>query len=140
MTDMDLPEQEQHAPKWIKNDHRIMTTRVAENLFELCNCAGTLQWFRSYKTPIFGNTGNVIGITGVSIKISDDALIPLTKQQTACLKHLAFGFTHKQIAETLGLSAKTVEHYLDTVKVKLKCDSRSELILQAIERGLINFF
>ncbi|MFI4955843.1 MAG: LuxR C-terminal-related transcriptional regulator [Gammaproteobacteria bacterium] len=139
-TDMDVPGQALYAPIWIENDRRIMKNGVGEMLFELCNCDGTLQWFRSYKTPLFGHAGNVIGITGMSLKISDASLIPLTKQQTACLKYLGMGFTHKQIGLQLGLSQKTVEHYLEAVKLKLNCKSRADLMLQAIERGLVTVF
>ncbi len=31
------------------------------------------------------------------------------------------------------------EHYLEAVKLKLNCQTRPELILQAIERGLVIF-
>lgn len=139
-SDMDLPMQELYAPKWIENDRRIMTTGKGEMLLELCNCAGTLQWFRSYKEPLLGKMGKVIGINGVSMKISESSLIPLTKQQTTCLTELALGKTHKQIAQQLGLAQKTVEHYLEAVKLKLNCKSRHELIFQAIERGLVGVF
>jgi DNA-binding CsgD family transcriptional regulator len=139
MTDMDLPGQDNYAPAWIENDRRVMSTGEAEILLEVCNCAGTIQWFRSYKSPLLGNSGKVIGIMGISLQISAMSLISITPQQTICLRQLALGLTHKQIGQALGLSQKTVEHYLDAVKMKLNCKSRSELILQAIERGLIGF-
>jgi DNA-binding CsgD family transcriptional regulator len=139
-TDMDLPGNEFYAPTWIENDRRIMKNKVAEHLYELCNCDGINQWFRSYKAPLLGHLGNVIGIMGHSIPISDISRIPLTKQQTACLKYLALGCTHKQIALELSLAQKTVEHYLDAVKLKLHCKTRDELVLQAIERGLVGVF
>ena len=82
----------------------------------------------------------MIGITGFSLKINDISLIPITKQQTACLKYLAMGFTHKQIAQKMCLAQKTVEHYLNAVKLKLNCKTRAELISQAIERGLVGLF
>lgn len=139
-TDMDLPGQELYAPTWIENDRRIIANGEAEMLLELCDCDGKLQWFRSYKAPLIGRLGKVIGTTGFSLKISDSSLVPITKQQTECLKYLAMGLTQKQIGNTLGLSQKTVEHYLDAVKLKLNCHTRSELILQAIERGLVGVF
>jgi DNA-binding NarL/FixJ family response regulator len=92
------------------------------------------------QSPLYGHSGNVLGIHGLSIPVGEQCLIPLTNQQTACLKQLALGNTYKQIAHELGLSAKTVEHYLDAVKLKLNCQSRSDLILQAIERGLVGVF
>jgi DNA-binding CsgD family transcriptional regulator len=139
-TDMDLPGNELYAPTWIVHDRRVMTNKVGEYFFELCYCAGEEQWFRSYKAPLLGHRGNVIGIMGHSIPISAPSKILLTKQQTECLKNLALGLTHKQIALKMGLSNKTVEHYLDAVKIKLNCKSRADLIWQAIERGLVGFF
>jgi DNA-binding NarL/FixJ family response regulator len=97
-------------------------------------------YFRSTKSPLIGNKGRILGVQCVSFPVSDQCLIPLTKQQMACLKELALGFTQKQMAKNLGLSQKTVEHYLDAVKNKLQCKTRSELIMQAIERGLVAVF
>ena len=57
----------------------------------------------------------------------------LTSQQFKCLLHLVKGMTIKQIATELTLSPKTVEHYLDAVKIKLNCHSRSELIGAALK-------
>lgn len=59
----------------------------------------------------------------------------LTKQQASCLYYLVRGMTMKQIAATLNLAPKTVEHYLDAVKIKLNCFTRSELIEKALAMG-----
>lgn len=61
----------------------------------------------------------------------------LTKRQMDCLYYLVKGMTIKQIANTLNLSPKTVEHYLDAVKVKLKCRNRTELIATALQMPAI---
>ena len=60
----------------------------------------------------------------------------LSARQADCLYYLTKGMTIKQIAETLSLSKRTVEHYLETVKVKLNCLSRSELVAKAFEINL----
>jgi DNA-binding CsgD family transcriptional regulator len=57
----------------------------------------------------------------------------LTQRQIDCLYHLVKGMTVKEIALTLEISAKTVEHYLDIVKTKLNCRSRSQLVSKALE-------
>lgn len=128
------------AAQFMENDQRVIKTRRTHIFFENCLFNGYPQLYRAYKSPIIGHSKKVLGIHGISVFISKKCLVPLTKQQTACLKHLAMGLTFKQIAMILGLSPKTVEHYLNTVKIKLNCESRSELILQAIERGLVNVF
>lgn len=52
----------------------------------------------------------------------------LTQRQYDCLYYLARGMTIKEISHELKLSSRTVEHYLETVKNKLNCRTRSELI------------
>jgi len=137
----ELSSQEGHTEEWINNTNVIIKDQVPRAFIE---CAtrkdGATQWFRSYRSPLHGHAGKVLGVHGLSIPVSERSLIALTKQQTACLRFLALGNTYKQIAIELGLSAKTVEHYLDAVKIKLSCESRSELIMQAIERGLVGVF
>ena len=121
------------------SDMRVIDSEKSHMFLEHFIVKGVPRLHRSFKSPLLGTSGKIIGVTGLSVPINPATLISLTRQQTACLKHLALGFTFKQIAQTLGLSPKTVEHYLDNVKIKLNCQSRPELILQAIERGLINF-
>lgn len=52
----------------------------------------------------------------------------LSNRQLECVYYLAKGKTLKEIAKTLNLSAKTIEHYLIIAKTKLKCSNRAELI------------
>jgi DNA-binding CsgD family transcriptional regulator len=55
----------------------------------------------------------------------------LSKRQKECLEYLIEGYTTKIIANKLGLSSRTVEHYLDSVRNKLGCRSRLDLIKMA---------
>lgn len=52
----------------------------------------------------------------------------LSKRQSDCLRLLTKGMSIKQIASELSLSARTVEHYLEAVRMKFKCGSKAELI------------
>lgn len=111
----------------------------------------------SFKFPIYNNEDKIHGIFGCSIILGHHALadsltrisqlglllpmstllnqkseIPiLTQRQIDCLVPLIQGKTMKQIARSLHLSPKTIEHYLQTLKVKLDCGSRSQLIYKA---------
>lgn len=62
----------------------------------------------------------------------------LTLRQTECLYHLVRGLSAKQIAKQLAISNRTVEYYLELIKNKLGCFSRSDLISKAIELGFGN--
>jgi DNA-binding CsgD family transcriptional regulator len=140
LSDFDLPEKNENVLAWIEEDKRILSTGKAEYVINALSINGVNRWQRTYKSPLYNRHGKIQGISGASVFISQESLIPITKQQTACLRLLALGSTYKKIGHELGLSAKTVEHYLEAVKMKLNCNSREELIMQAIERGLIGVF
>lgn len=54
-------------------------------------------------------------------------LLLLTRREKDCLRWLRKGYTYEMIGEALGLTERTVEHYLDSVKNKLSLETRSEL-------------
>lgn len=54
--------------------------------------------------------------------------VRLSDQQAACLKLLAQGKTSKEIARALGISNRTVEHYMAKTMELLGCSSSKELI------------
>jgi DNA-binding CsgD family transcriptional regulator len=63
----------------------------------------------------------------------------LSGRQIDCLKYYVKGKTATQIAENLKLSKRTIEHYLESIKMKFNCERKSELIaklLEARELGL----
>ena len=139
LKDEDLPWY-QMASYFIANDQKVIKTQKTHVYYEPCLYMGKPQLYRATKAPLMNNSGKVIGIHAVSVLVSDRCLIPLTKQQTACLKQLGMGNSYKKIAYELGLSAKTVEHYIEAIKLRLDCHTREALIGQAIERGLVGVF
>lgn len=56
--------------------------------------------------------------------------VNLSVKQRECSILLLRGKTAKEIAEILGLSARTVEYYLNTLKVKFGCKNKAALIAQ----------
>ena len=62
----------------------------------------------------------------------------LSSRESECLFYLLRGNTAKQIARLLSLSPKTVEHYIENMKLKFHCQTKSELISKAIEQGFTN--
>lgn len=110
--------------------------------------------FLSFKMPWMNEKGNILGISGISIDLSNDRLshtinklldlgllhkkhtvksiLPihqkLTKQEEKILYLIGKGRTYKMIGKLLNLSARTVEHYTENIKVKFNVHHRSELI------------
>ena len=60
--------------------------------------------------------------------------IYLAQQQSICLKLLAKGKTAKQIAKSMNLSRRTVEHYLERIRKLLGCNSNMELLASYSEQ------
>ncbi|MCY1212677.1 Oxygen regulatory protein NreC [compost metagenome] len=61
----------------------------------------------------------------------------LTQRERDVLRHIASGHANKQIAQTLGLSVRTVETHRLNIKRKLGIDGQAELIKYAVEnRGV----
>lgn len=61
----------------------------------------------------------------------------LTYRESDVLKYLILGYTAKKTAIQLGISYRTVETYVETLKLKLQCSSKRELIEKTIRSGLI---
>jgi DNA-binding CsgD family transcriptional regulator len=64
-------------------------------------------------------------------------LLKLSPREKQCLALLKEGYTYQTIGQTLGLSERTIEHHLESVKNKLCLDSRAELFLAA--QKLVDF-
>jgi DNA-binding NarL/FixJ family response regulator len=60
----------------------------------------------------------------------------LTERQVEVLRYVARGLSKKEIARTMGLSVKTVEHHCGNVMDKLGIHDRVELARFAIREGL----
>ena len=61
----------------------------------------------------------------------------LTSREREVIQLVAEGKTTRQIAETLGLSAKTADKHRANLMRKLKVHSVSELVLYAIRNNIV---
>lgn len=62
----------------------------------------------------------------------------LSPRELEVLKLVAKGFTSREIADQIGLSAKTVEGYRARIGDKLGTTSRADFIRQALQAGLLD--
>ncbi len=58
-------------------------------------------------------------------------LLQLSPREKECLTQLRKGLSYSKVGSVLGLSERTVEHYLESAKNKLNLETRSELMLAA---------
>lgn len=106
---------------------------------------------RTSKIPIIDNTGNAVGILGMSINrdnpehikqlikankllqeitqssFNSPALAPLSTKELICVESRAKGKTIKQIAIDVKLSPRTIETYLNRAKLKTGCINTNQL-------------
>lgn len=64
----------------------------------------------------------------------------LSEREIEVLKHIAEGESHKEIAEKLKISPRTVESHKNNILSKLKLHSSVELIKFAIQQNIIKLF
>lgn len=77
--------------------------------------------------PCYGKSSKLEDRDSLIKLCGHSRLLLLTPREKECLKWLRKGYTYEMIGEALGLSERTVEHYLDAVKNKLSLETRSEL-------------
>lgn len=61
----------------------------------------------------------------------------LTKRETQCCLLLLQGYTMRSIGIELGLSARTIEYYLNNIKKKLDCKRRDQLVFKLLDSAFI---
>lgn len=95
-----------------------------------------------------------IDVTGLSCKINSDLLrydtekecykffigketVYFTKREYDVFKKILLNATSKQIANRMNLSSRTVEDYVDKIKIKLQCSSKYHIAETAIRLGIV---
>jgi NarL family two-component system response regulator LiaR len=61
----------------------------------------------------------------------------LTQREQDILKLVTKGFTNKEIADELSLSARTVQRHLESIFNKLQVGSRTEAVVRALKEGWV---
>ena len=103
---------------------------------------------RAYETVLRGNSQAIAAIDSLkqavqqvsnelSELLADDAQTksPLTRREQEVLLLVAQGLLNKQIAYELGISDRTVQFHLKSIFDKLTVSSRTEAVVQGLERG-----
>ena len=62
----------------------------------------------------------------------------LSSQEIRCLYYLLAGYPNKKIARLLAISPRTVEKYIDSLKIKFNCHRKYDIINLALKHDLMN--
>jgi len=71
-----------------------------------------------------------------TIEVSQKEVEDLTRTEWKIIEQVGYGFSNKEIADTLNLSEGTVRNYLSTILSKLKLRDRTQLAIWAIQSGV----
>jgi NarL family two-component system response regulator YdfI len=61
----------------------------------------------------------------------------LSEREIEVLRHIAHGETSKEVAQSLGISERTVNWHIERVFVKLGAGSRAQAVAIALEKGIL---
>lgn len=71
-------------------------------------------------------------------RISRPVAMQLTRREMETLEHLGYGMTSNEMGATLGLSAHTVDWYMNGIQDKLHAKNRHHVVAIAFRLGLIS--
>lgn len=77
------------------------------------------------------------GSDGAGVEGLDPELDQLSPREREVLRHIARGYTYKEVARDLSISVKTVESHVSSVLRKLQLSTRHELTKWAADRRLV---
>jgi DNA-binding NarL/FixJ family response regulator len=70
--------------------------------------------------------------------VEEEPLEKLTDREEEILKLLAAGLSNKEIAQQLALSEGTVKNHISAILAKLHANDRTQAVLTALKRGLVD--
>ncbi|MDY6892830.1 MAG: response regulator transcription factor [Chloroflexota bacterium] len=71
-------------------------------------------------------------------KAMETLATPLSPRETEILKHVAEGYSNKQIGHTLGISEQTIKNHVTTILGKLDANDRTHAVVLALRQGWID--
>ncbi len=147
-TDFELIWGDSHAEYYQQSDQEVLAGLHKHNLVETQSRDNNqIVNILITKVPLLDTNGQIIGVIGSYSDLIDvnysgtpkskQNNIALSPKQADCLAYVAMGMTAKQIAEVMNLSTRTVQHYIENIKVKLNCWTKSALIKKALTIDII---
>jgi DNA-binding CsgD family transcriptional regulator len=85
---------------------------------------------KDFKGELFDTHDLELALSSQSSKMKKffKEISPLTQQERLCLEMFRQGNSAQSTAAKLNISRRTVEHYIDNVKIKLNCNSKWDLL------------
>ncbi len=74
----------------------------------------------------------------LAVRLSERTFSPLSERETEVLSLIAKGQTNKEIAVALGVTEGTVKLHVTNILSKLEVNARTEALVVAVQRGIID--
>lgn len=74
----------------------------------------------------------------LAVRMSERILSPLSERETAVLALIAKGRSNKEIASALNVTEGTVKLHVTNILTKLEVNTRTEALVVAVQRGIID--
>lgn len=70
-------------------------------------------------------------------RVSSAESAPLTRREEQVLRHIAFGLSNKEIAQSLEISVETVKEHVQNVLRKISVADRTQAAVWAVRKGMV---
>lgn len=140
-TDNDLP-WAGHVNELRLHDQFVLDKKMAVTFHEVIHRQGHDVDGFCHKSPVYHNSGKLIGVCGIFIDSPRTTLsvdIKLSVREKQCLFNLSRGMTAKESGSNLKISPRTVEDYLDKLRSKFHCKNQAELLSFFHENMAVKF-
>lgn len=74
----------------------------------------------------------------LAVRMSERGFSPLSERETEVLTLIGKGRSNKEIAATLGVAEGTVKLHVTNIMMKLEVSARTEALVVAVQRGIID--
>ena len=142
-TDYDFPWTDKQREKYLSDDQKIIKTNTPYYHYkeQQTQLDGSIKIILVNKIPIISKDNQIAGIFGKYTDITKQEFLSdkLSNREQECLYFILRGKSAKEISTILNLSSRTVEVYLNNLKLKFNCINKSQLIEFSIVEGYINF-
>lgn len=159
LTDEDCP-WAHHSELFVQHEKDALAGNVYTALQPTMGADGQLHWFSNYKYPVYNEESSFQYLQVIALDIKCPQFLSfinklyhnenydvqqyfinkntdenLTPKELKVLFFLLRGSTAKEIAKKMKLSNRTIEQYIDSIKNKFKCSTKSQIIDYAVSKG-----
>lgn len=68
---------------------------------------------------------------------SPDSNVDLTPREQQALRHVAYGLSNEEIAQSMGISIETVKEHVQNILRKLRVKDRTQAAVWAVRKGVV---